>query len=324
MPGTTTITQYGGSWITNIGNAFVDKGSVWAIENSLDGDTRSTISSSFGRWIGEKFNRTPLDFLFRRRSSINHGFDVASATDTDYFVQSGACLSKRWIDMRGDVLKEAQEKGAKLVFHGVGFSDWAYEQGESEYVRRWMKRLNPHAVITRDERTYRSLEGVGEHTYNGIDCGFYLRDLYDPVEFYDSEYVAVNFDKKREPDESTFQVGNRTVIRPHHSFWHPWSLTEYPRMLSQYYRRENVFISDVPEDYLNIYAGSTTTFSDRVHACLATLTFGSPARLYIDTPRSYLFDRVDHGDVASEVIEPDLDRLEREKSAQIEFLSEVL
>jgi len=315
------IVQYGGSWVTNIGNAFVDMGSKRAIERSLD-DVNVIISSSFGRWIGEKFRRKLTDIVLNRRGNTRDLFDPASALDADYVVQSGACLSERWFDLRGDVLRRARQNGAELIFHGVGFSEWAYDEENIEYVQEWMEDVEPHAILTRDKRTYERLRGIAEHTYNGIDCGFYLSDAHEPMGFRDEEYVSVCFDKKREPER--FAHREETVVRPHHSFWYPWSLTEYPRMIHQYYRKDNTYVSDVPEEYINIYAGSTTTFSDRVHACVATLAFGNPARLFIDTPRSHLFDRVDHGDVTSEQIEPDLELLDREKSDQSAFLSEIL
>lgn len=293
---------------------------MWAVNEALDEDVQINLSSSFARWTTSKLGRNPKDVLTGQDTSASNVFDTGSMYDSDYLIRAGAHLSKRWFDLHGEVLQDANEKGTKIIFHGVGFSEWSYESGEIAKVVEWMEDLEPYAIISRDERTYEALNGIAEHTYNGIDCGFFVNNLHDPMAMRE-KYIAVNFDKRGEPPLSNTDL---TVVRPHHSFWYPWGITTYPKMLNQYYDRENVFVSDVPHEYLDIYAGSTVTHSDRVHACVATLAFGSPARLYVDTPRSYLLDRVGYGSITEEVVEPNPSLIEEEKKSQIEFLKTIL
>lgn len=316
------IVQHGGGWITNIGNAFFDLGSAWAIDQAFDQETNINITSSFARWATSKLKRGPVSF-FQGGVSADNVFDLGAAYDADYVVRAGAHLSQRWIDLHGDVIEEAAETDAKIIFHGVGFSEWSYETDEIEKVQSWMEEIKPYAIISRDERTFSTLRGIAEHSYNGIDCGFYVSDLHEPIAI-DESYRTLNFDKKEEPDRVLTHNPNLMNVRPHHSFWFPWKWQEYPRMLSQYYNKSNVFVSDIPQEYLDIYAGATETHADRVHACVATLAFGSPARLYIDTPRSGLLDRVGHGDITEKLIEPNTEKLETEKNDQIDFLREIV
>lgn len=320
MSGKISIVQHGGGWITNIGNAFFDLGSMWAVDRALNRDARINLSSSFGRWTTSKLGRGPKDVIRGQNASISNVFDTGSMYDADYLVRAGAHLSKRWFDLHGDVLQEASQKGTKIIFHGVGFSEWSYGSDEIVQVIDWMKNLEPYAIISRDEQTYKSLKGIAEHTYNGIDCGFFVNDLHDPIPMRE-DYATVNFDKKDEPQIPDTDL---PVVRPHHSFWYPWGLTNYPKMLDQYYGKDNIFVSDVPHEYLDVYAGSTVTHTDRVHACVATLAFGSPARLYIDTPRSHLLDRVGYESITEELTEPNTSLIEQEKEDQIEFLEGIL
>ena len=83
-------------------------------------------------------------------------------------------------------------------------------------------------------------------------------------------------------------------------------------------------ISDIPEDYLNLYANAYATYSDRVHACIATLAFGNYARLYSQTPRAYLFERLGLGTIKRNILRLDEDKIKLEKSHHISFLKEII
>ena len=316
------VVQHGGGWVTNVGNAFFDLGSAWAVEEAIEGDVNVNITSSFARWATSKLKQGPISFL-RGGASAENVFDLGSSYDADYFVRAGAHLSQRWIDLHGSVIEAVAETDTKIIFHGVGFSEWAYKTDEREKVRSWIEDIEPYAIISRDERTFSTLRGIAEHSYNGIDCGFFVNDLHEPIPINES-YRTLNFDKRAEPDRLMTLDADLLNVRPHHSFWHPWKITNYPKMLSQYYNKENVFVSGIPQEYLDLYAGASETHADRVHACVATLAFGSPARLYIDTPRSGLLDRVGHGSITKVMTEPNTTRLEREKGQQIEFLKKIL
>jgi hypothetical protein len=95
-------------------------------------------------------------------------------------------------------------------------------------------------------------------------------------------------------------------------------------MKANYYEMENTVISELPYEYLTLYAHSKGTYSDRVHACVATLSYGKPARLFSDTPRALLFDRVGVTEITQRLVTADAAILETEKQKQIEFISNIL
>jgi hypothetical protein len=83
------------------------------------------------------------------------------------------------------------------------------------------------------------------------------------------------------------------------------------------------FYGEIAEDYLSLYAHSKTTYSDRVHACVATLAFGNPARLIDETPRARLFDMLDAGKIREKIVILQKDVLERRKQEHLEALRSV-
>jgi superfamily II DNA/RNA helicase len=87
---------------------------------------------------------------------------------------------------------------------------------------------------------------------------------------------------------------------------------------------ESVLISDIPDDYLNLYANAYAVYTDRVHACIATLSFGNLARLYSSSHRNSLFEKVGAEEIEKRLVKLDQDRLNIEKEKHLSFLREIL
>lgn len=93
------------------------------------------------------------------------------------------------------------------------------------------------------------------------------------------------------------------------------------------YYGNNVYLSDTPEDYLNIYANAEAVFSDRVHTCVGALAQGSTAMFMGNTPRANLFRRVTgekYGDIFREPISIATSDLDMERENLRNCLGEVL
>ena len=73
-----------------------------------------------------------------------------------------------------------------------------------------------------------------------------------------------------------------------------------------------------------LYSNAKEVHSDRVHACVAALAYGIPARFYYDTPRAGLFDKVLKEDISKKVTTIDQDKIRREKERQILALREAV
>jgi hypothetical protein len=108
----------------------------------------------------------------------------------------------------------------------------------------------------------------------------------------------------------------RLVMRTHHAL-----IPHRDRDFADPY----TLMSDLPWDYLSLYARAHTTYSDRIHACIATLAFGNRAQLFgLDVPRLRMFERLGAGNIMEQPLCIDAPRLESEKRRQVEFLREVL
>jgi len=315
----THVLHHGGGWSTNVGNAFIDLGAMYSLRQVSD-DVSVHLASSFGRWVSQMAETGLSGRFLNGTPEVENAYELTRDLDIEYVVQAGACLSEQWFETYGQALVSARESGAEIVLYGVGAAEGGYTSAELRKTREWVEALDPYVFVSRDEQTYDAFGDLAHHSYNGIDCGFYVSDAFDPAPLADREYVAVNFDKKPEPPIDT----DADTVRTHHSFWFPFSLRRYPEMFREYYGRENVLVSDVPDDYLHVYANATSTVSDRVHACVASYAFGTPARLVHETERASLFDRIGAGAITEEVLSPDPHRLAREKDAQIAFLAETL
>lgn len=111
-------------------------------------------------------------------------------------------------------------------------------------------------------------------------------------------------------------IGEYKVIRTDQRF--------HPHYRSKIYRQNNSFCADLPYGYLNLYANSSLTLSDRVHACAATLVFGNSAMLFVNTDRLGLLGRVGAEGITEHPVRLDMERLKDEKRRMMEWLQQTL
>lgn len=321
---TKRILHYGGLWVSNIGNSFIDIGCKQSLLKATSNAeiyfcTESPYWAFAHRpitYVNDKF----LDIITRRihnivtrhvsRPKIYHEnlFNHVKHLHVDYLAIPGARLTKRDITLHGEKLRKISNKGVKIIFNGISGS--TYKDDEVQAVRKFLEDLRPYGFISRDETAYKLYADTAEHSYRGIDCAFFLKDAFNPAPI-ELDYVVHNFDKKprRLPDTG------KMIVNTHHSIG---------KAFYNHFEAPNTLISDVPDDYLHIYANCSEMHSDRVHACLPTLVFGKPARLYTDTPRSGLFEEVKIKDITKKLVYADLNKIEKAKKAHVEFLTEII
>ncbi len=111
------------------------------------------------------------------------------------------------------------------------------------------------------------------------------------------------------------RAGNLMVVRTDHQI--------NPIMIGRIFRGPNAFAGDIPQSYLNLYAQAELTLSDRIHAVAVTLAYGRPAMLFSRSGRARILERVGASDVTARPVLLDLDLLEQEKSAELDFLRSV-
>ena len=98
----------------------------------------------------------------------------------------------------------------------------------------------------------------------------------------------------------------------------------HPHFRSKVYAHNNSFCADVPYGYINLYANSQLTLSDRVHSCAVTLAFGHSAMLFVKTNRVGLLERVGAGEITKRPVQIDTEKLKAEKEQMVEWLKKTL
>lgn len=110
-------------------------------------------------------------------------------------------------------------------------------------------------------------------------------------------------------------LGNYKIIRTDQRF--------HPHYRGKIYRQNNSYCADLPYGYINLYANSKLTLSDRVHACAVTLAFGNSAMLFSKTNRLGLLGRVGATEICERPVTLDLNYVKQEKEKMVDWLNTV-
>lgn len=219
-------------------------------------------------------------------------------------------------DFYGNSAKKKDEETPVIFLGAEGVSN----PKEVEFVKKKLKILRPRALFSRDSETFKIYSDFFDFSYDGIDCGFFINDWYQPPKTY-KEFIVTVFDNLREPTINSIYE----VIRLTHSpLGVPFAgfareaYSTYNSIRIGLWKKKKVFFSDSLEDYLFFYANAKEVHSDRVHACVAATAYGVPAHYYGAPHRSKLFKKeLGLENISKEPVAPDLNRLKEEKQKMI-------
>lgn len=309
------ILVYGGAWFTNIGNAFINLGCEallkevfpdsaiqtcsclprWLISHGFtskesDRGAMSTARSAISAWMDGGKNSAVDDPI-----GVDSAIDLAGITNCDLLVVYGVACSEDYVLTRGPILRQAKERGIPVLFLGVGGSE--YTDRERNVVGEFLEEIAPIAFISRDPQTFDAYGTCSKNSLSGIDNAFFVPSAFRPHPISIENLEVRTFDSLDDPELAGVDAPN--LIRC-------WHMLQWP-MPASIADRPNVLLSDMPWDYLSVYAHASRTYSDRVHACVASLAYGNEARLYTPSPRRHLFEAVGAGDINSKLVVADLD-----------------
>ena len=316
-----SIIIYGGGWVNNMGNAFIQIGSQYSIKKVLPGanihivDSNSFIPlSPFIDRLSEKIGRTcHMPFLQkklqkREQGAHKHQVKLTELAQIDAVVVSGVWLSAKYIHIHLQDFLSLKERKIPLIINGGGGT--LYTQQEFDEVTMLLKTIEPYAIISRDGGVYDAYKDRYKNVFSGIDVGFFVNDAF-PQSLPMQKTTTYCFDRSAVPKE--LEINNTTILA-HHS---------HPGLRHNPFTKGRTFYSELPEDYLNLYANSKTVYSDRVHACVATLAFGNTACLMDNTPRARLFDVVEAGEVRHKSVQTNKDVLLKKKQEHLTHLQRI-
>lgn len=324
-------------YFNNIGNGFIDLGAEETIKAAMPGGAEivklsqcANFAASLGfsfmikenivvRWLWEHvvqhFEKQIHDRTYNAISTLDV-FSPAKIAKLDYLMLPGCILTDAFFTIYGKFLEEKARQGCKFIF--LGASGNYYTEKEVAIVKQWLAKLKPYAIMFRDSVAYGHYKDYSDNVYNGIDNVFFVNRLNLPkVETTMDPYVALNFDIPKHDvykKELERKFGGQHIVYTDHK--------PYPYIKVSKLAKRNVMCSDYPLDYLFIYRNVTETHSDRVHACIPTLSFGNKAQLYSDSPRVALFENVgiDVDEMKRHPVALDANKLKSLQDGQIEFL----
>ncbi len=297
------ILYYGAGWPTNIGNGFIDFGAQAILRLAAPG-AQIAFASEMPRWF---FRHAQHERSSAVPARMEQAFDVAAASNCDLVVCSGMAMCREFAEVNGPTVVKLSERGVPLLLLGTGGEHYTAE--EEKIYGSLMQRLNLLAFVSRDDQSFDTFGGHAKRAIKGIDCAFFLPEAYAPLKLDLPPFVAAAFDSTAEP---ALELRGRPLVRAHHDCWGP--------LPAAYVRHPNTLVSDLPQDYLTLYANAEEVHSDRVHACIAALAYGRKARLYHPTPRGSLFAAVGVGDVRENLVQLDSAAMREKKSAEVSFV----
>lgn len=326
------------TWLINMGNGFIDKGAKIAIERAVP-NAEVVEVGGYPNLIADSLAGRRFPILLRRMNRhsgtssrqfrgkywrLPQMMDISRLVDADVAVLSG-CVLGGTIRPYMRTLLELKKRNIPLILLGAGGMD--YGPGTQDYVKKLFDQLQPSALLTRDLNAYEHYSHIVDFSYSGIDCAFFINDWYAPPPAREP-FVVFVFDAAKEPQIDT---GGLKVVRTSHIPFEGLfqGLTQHflqlgLRYMTDFFSKEDILVSDCLEDYLFLYANAKVTYSDRVHACVATLAYGNKARFYRRTARRSLFPQVLDHDINTEVVQLDKERIPKEKERQIAALREAI
>lgn len=309
------IAFIGGSWSSNIGNAFYNLGALAFLENIPQ--------------VEAFFVPDPPHW----KEGVANDFDLISNLDVDLVVLAGPCLNLRLPKIFAPIFASLQKRNVKFGFISAGMS--LYDEGEAKVLKDFFSTYPPQFIFTRDSDTYNILNKVIDvcKCYDGLCTSMFLNDAVKVPGLAIPEYYVYNFDDEYEPaiiatGDNDFHVGDRHKKKINELNGKPVIRTNNNDIGVGYkkiYGERNVYHSDLPYGYLSILKQAEVVFSERVHTCAATLILGGTAQFIPMAKRSFekrskLFDRIRLSEIVSKPVKLNFDYLNGEKERmRVEF-----
>lgn len=294
---------YMGAWTYNIGNAFFDLGLEYFLKAAFPKATLYPMGGSV-RYL---FNHNQTG----RRLAAN-SFEIGEVADIDILAYAGMSICDEFIEDNGPTFLKAAARGVGILAVGAGALRYTAQEA-ANYIR-FAERLGRYALITRDDDTFAMFNGRLYHVYSGIDNAFSLSRAYTPPRLSLGEYDVANFDAGPVPPDLPHAKEN--IVYTHHKF--SGDLGE------EFFAKPQTNISDMPWDYLALYANCRTVYADRVHACVAALSYGNRAMLFNSTPRKALFTKLGLEEITAHPCTVENATLESALDTQIELVRQAV
>lgn len=275
-----------GDWSRNIGNAFFQLGGQWVIQEVLPDAKIMLINEQPGY----------PSYWNPKGGNPRNSFDIPSHLDVDYLVLMGPMFRPETEQIWGNSLQKMVANGTKLILLGMGAM--SYDEQNITIYRKFLSKYPPFIFISRDHDTYERLGDLARYSYDGIDFGFFMSNVYSPIGFGKriGEFLALNFDKIPEPsitlyEKGTFSKDENEFSKSFEFNGMQWNI-EFPRFRTWFGEQsrylmflEGLLFRGNQIDHIGKYGVIRT--DHRPHPLLPRKTFRYPNVVVNDTPYIY-------------------------------------
>jgi hypothetical protein len=332
-----------GYWSTNIGNAFFHYGFRQLLQDAFPMATTRFTGDSPAYWN-----------VLRREVPPNAEWAPRLLPPNVLFLM-GPLLRPEFPAIWSKTIAQMKGTQTRICLAGLGAMD--YSPAVMTSCREAFADNPPHAIITRDSAVFDGLQGVPCPIYDGVCPAFFVSLAHPKVGVRREAYAVIGCDKTAEPvvechpepevalptvkdqrmagtrklgtmeeaigllrtwmpHSAPSEIGRLRIVRPTHR--------TNPFLLRRLFGRPGAFVYDIPEPYLDLYGHAEWIVSDRLHACVAGLSYGVPACMVGHTHRARLLERMGVDRTSGGFMTVPPDRLLQEYSAMQDWLKRVL
>ena len=279
------ILYCGGCWDTNIGNAFIDYGCMELIKCHD---------------IIFKSEKTEKIFGAKYGLYFNHCFDMG----IDMAIFSGMVLCSTFFCDQKGVLDVLQRNNIPVVINGGGGFNYSVDE-VNETKKLLRKYTCIKAIITRDDTAYSKYHDDVEFTYSGIDVAFFVPDI--------QKFVWLKTQKKIYNVINEVEFGNKSEI-PYNDYVYTVHTSNSGKLKSKNWcSHSKILVSELPEEYIYLYAQTVNLCASRIHAGIIGLAFGANVKIVSSSPRKDIFYKVGCGGISNSYVNIDRAIIDRQK-----------
>jgi exopolysaccharide biosynthesis predicted pyruvyltransferase EpsI len=277
MKGEKKILYYNNCWFTNVGEAFIDIGAMQLLRKLFPNSKIACVSDMTNYYFNE-LSRKKGNLLLYRKENEEIISNYFNKLECDYIVLAGMFATDLYLNTLGRRMVDSfLKKGSKVIFLGLGGCE--YNESEKKKFGKYLDQIAPFFVMTRDEDTYNNYKDICE-CVKGIDCAFWIDEVFNPKGFASNIYDVVTFNRLEEPK---IKIEDAEIVRPCHM----------QNSFSEKDIKNGLFISDTPYDYLTLYANARKVYTDLVHAGIVSLMYEVPVKYWYVDQRCRAFDALD-------------------------------
>lgn len=331
-----------------------------AVENSTwnnigDGFYQSSLTTSFseirpGAAISEFDGPMERAFRVKKGGMAHPWYDHRHNVAAEIFVISGPILERNFLPTYGDFIRAISARGARYLL----LSAFAkLHDGSLDDNLAFFREYPPLAFSSRDDPTFEAYGKISDRSFRGLCSAFYLSSIPHIADVEPQQpYVISSFYTRPEPtfaiEDSAAARGDWAKLRVDAPEWPMWKISRHLQFMASRQAEiaghrivrtvqdlaykfdhlnfpvDNRYLSYNPKCYLSVSKGASLVVSDRVHACVAGLSFGKPAILVGAFDRAALLHVHDVVDMQDGVMRADLDRIAAVRAQFHAFLDEAL